>query len=136
MLEEFLDKNHALFEQHYIPIKIDTAKMTHGREVAGRLGKPERSGIPWLVILNAQEEKLITSDGPKGNIGHPYEPHEIEYFLTMLRSTAKDMSEEHLAKIEQALIDAAKALKEAAEARKEAEKKSARPGETLNVPES
>ena len=81
--------------------------MTNGREVAGRLGKPEKSGIPWLVILDAAGEQLMTSDGPKGNIGYPFEPHEIEYFLTMLKSTAK-MGEERLAEVEAALNEAAK----------------------------
>ena len=82
--------------------------MTNGREVAGRLGKPEKSGIPWLVILDAAGEKLITSDGPKGNIGYPFEPHEIEYFLTMLKSTAERMDEGQLADVETALNEAAK----------------------------
>ena len=82
--------------------------MTNGRELAGRLGKPEQSGIPWLVILDAAGEKLITSDGPKGNIGYPFEPHEIEYFLTMLKSTAAGMGEAKLADVETALNEAAK----------------------------
>ena len=82
--------------------------MTNGREVAGRLGKPEKGGIPWLVILDAAGEKLIASDGPKGNIGYPFEPHEIEYFLTMLKSTAERMDEGQLAEVETALNEAAK----------------------------
>ena len=106
-LEEFLDKNHRLFEQNYIPIYLDIAKMTNGREVADRLGKPEQGGIPWMVILDDGGEKLITSEGPKGNVGYPFEPYEIEFFLTMLKSTAKQMSDERLAEIETALNDAA-----------------------------
>ena len=96
--------------------------MTNGREVAGRLGKPEKGGIPWLVILDAAGEKLITSDGPKGNIGYPFEPNEIEYFLTMLKTTATNMSEEQLGKVEESLDQAAKALRQAAEERREAAK--------------
>lgn len=82
--------------------------MTNGREVADRLGKPEQSGVPWMVILDAAGEKLITSDGPKGNVGYPFEPHEIEFFLAMLKSTAKQMSDERLAEIETTLNEAAK----------------------------
>ena len=106
-LEEFLENNHALFEQHFIPLYIDMAKMANGREVADRLGMPKNSGIPWIVILDAAGEKLITSDGPKGNIGYPFEPLEIEFFLTMLKSTAKNMSDERLAEIETALNESA-----------------------------
>jgi hypothetical protein len=111
-LEEFLEKNHRLFEQDYIPIYIDIAKMANGREVANRLGKPEQGGIPWMVILDTAGEKLITSDGPKGNVGYPFEPHEIEFFLTMLKSTAKQMSDERLAEIETALNDAATKIRD------------------------
>jgi hypothetical protein len=99
-LEEFLEKNHGLFEQDYIPLYIDIAKMSHGTEVADRLGKPANAGIPWIVILDAAGEKLITSDGPNGNIGYPFEPHEIEFFLAMLKSTAKHMGDEQLAEVE------------------------------------
>jgi hypothetical protein len=106
-LEEFLEMNHSMFETDYIPVYIDTAKMTNGRDVADRLGKPANSGIPWMVILDAAGEKLINSDGPKGNVGYPYEPHEIEYFLTMLRSTAKHMGDEQIAQVESALNEAA-----------------------------
>ena len=29
------------------------------------------AGIPWMVILDTDGKELISSDGPKGNIGYP-----------------------------------------------------------------
>ena len=81
--------------------------MDHGTEVATRLGKPERSGIPWLVILDSDGNSLVTSDGPKGNIGYPAEPHEIEHFIAMLHKTAKRLSAEQISEIENVLQEAA-----------------------------
>jgi hypothetical protein len=92
-------------------VKIDTDRMTGGRELALRLRGSERGGIPWMTILDEKGEKLITSDGPKGNIGYPFEPHEIDYFLVMLKQTGQHMSSERLAEVERALREAADRLR-------------------------
>lgn len=86
--------------------------MKGGREVALRLRGSERGGIPWMTILDEKGEKLITSDGPKGNIGYPFEPHEIEFFVTMLKATGKQMTAERLAEVEQALRETADRLRQ------------------------
>jgi hypothetical protein len=84
--------------------------MAHGQSVADELGKPRTSGIPWLVIVNKAGEKLITSDGPEGNVGYPFELHEIKHFLHMLKTTSPRMTGERLAAIETALNENAKKL--------------------------
>ena len=77
--------------------------MTNGKEVAARLRKNKRGGIPWMVILDSEEKALITSDGPKGNVGCPVQPHEREYFAQMLRTTKKNISDEELSVVTKAL---------------------------------
>ena len=56
-----------------------------------------------MVILDADGKELISSDGPRGNCGYPLQPHEINHFLQMLRSTSTRMSEEHFTEIKQSL---------------------------------
>ena len=56
-----------------------------------------------MVILDAEGNELITSDGPRGNIGCPIMPHEIEYFMTMIEKTNERYSEDHLNRIAIAL---------------------------------
>jgi hypothetical protein len=99
-----------LFDGDYITVKIDTDRMTHGRSVAEQLrGTPQgRGGIPWIAILDSKGEKLMTSDGPAGNIGYPAEPQEIEHFIAMLRATAKSMTSEQIGQVESLLTEAAK----------------------------
>ena len=65
--------------------------MTNGAEVAARLRKGKRGGIPWMVILDGDGKELITSDGPKGNVGCPVAPHEIAYFMEMIQKTATNL---------------------------------------------
>lgn len=72
---------------------------------------PENAGIPWMAILDADGKTLITSDGPKGNIGFPVEPHEIEHFLAMIRKTAKNLGADELSGLDQVLRETARKLK-------------------------
>ncbi len=112
MLEEFLDKSHQHFESDYVVVKIDIQNMAHGKDVAGRIRKISEGGIPWMVILKSNGDELITSDGPKGNIGYPFQPEEIEHFMTMLKESAKRTTTEQRAAIEEALNENASKIKE------------------------
>ena len=104
VLEAFLDGNQRLFDDNYVMVKIDTETMDKGGDVAERLRKGRiEGGIPWITILDADGNELITSDRPDGsNIGCPILPDEIEYFLTMLRKTST-VTETRLAEIREAL---------------------------------
>ncbi|MBI4586811.1 MAG: hypothetical protein HY717_22580 [Planctomycetes bacterium] len=79
--------------------------------MAKKVRFPENAGIPWMAILDADGKTLITSDGPKGNIGFPVEPHEIEHFLAMIRKTAKNLGADELSGLDQVLRETARKLK-------------------------
>lgn len=104
-LEDFLAREEiaAALGRDYVDVKIDTDRMTHGSEVLKEYRKTDTGGIPWCVILDANGKALVTSDGPKGNIGYPYEPHEIEFFLAMLKQTMRKLDATQLDQIEVAL---------------------------------
>ena len=76
--------------------------------MAQRLRGTDGGGIPWMVILDANGEELITSDGRKGNVGYPVLPHEIEHFIVMLRTTARQMTADQIVQIEESLNERAK----------------------------
>ena len=77
--------------------------MTNGKEVGMRLRGTDRGGIPWITILDAEGKELINSDGPKGNVGCPVQPHERSHFMTMLKKTAQKMSEKDIAVVKEEL---------------------------------
>jgi|TARA_B110000495_G_C22584932_1_gene351047 hypothetical protein len=112
VLEEFLDTNAELFEHDYVVLKIDVEEMQNGGTVATRLRQGREGGIPWITILNADGQEIVTSDGPQGNIGCPITKGECGYFITMIEKSSQHASTEQV-------TDIAKALDEYAQKRRE-----------------
>lgn len=103
MLEKFLQEKTNRLDADFVIVKIDLSETENGEEVGKRLRKSRDGGIPWMVILGADGEEILSSDGPQGNCGYPLQPHEIEHFLNMLRSTSTRMNETQLAEIKRGL---------------------------------
>lgn len=76
--------------------------MEGGEAVMDKLRKDRQGGLPWMVILDGDGNELISSVGPKGNVGCPAEPHEIDHFVDMIKQST-DASEEELTEIRDAL---------------------------------
>ena len=75
-------------DRDYVTIKIDVERNPNGDAVAKRLRRERRGGIPWMVILDADGEELVSSDAPTGNIGCPVQPEEVAWFAEMIRRSA------------------------------------------------
>lgn len=100
-LSQFLREQESLFSKDYLHVKLDH-RWLHCEEVLESF-QDESAGIPWSVILDADGQPLITSDGPDGNIGYPSTEAEIDHFLKMIRETAIRLSEDDLRVFESAL---------------------------------
>lgn len=87
----------------YVTVKIDTDRMKHGKALAARLRRDRQGGIPWMVILDEKGKELITSDGPKGNVGCPIRPEERAFFIEMLEKTSRRMGKEGVVVVKKAL---------------------------------
>lgn len=96
VLSRFMQENSTVFAKDYIDIRIDTMRMTNGEAVAARYESAEAAGIPWMVILDETGKTMISSSGPDGNIGYPYQPAEIAYFIKMLSETRKRLTDAEL----------------------------------------
>ena len=72
--------------------------------------KDRDGGLPWMVILDGDGNELITSVGPKGNVGCPLEPFEIEHFVDMIKQSS-DASDDELTAISEALQSNAKKIR-------------------------
>lgn len=84
---------HTLLQKDYVLLSLDSGKHKNGAAVIEKLrtGHPG-GGIPWLVVLDAAGKQLVTSDGPKGNVGCPVQPDEIAWFRTMLERSKKRLT--------------------------------------------
>ena len=92
----------ALLRKDYVLLSLDS-RNKRGTEVIGKLrAGHDDGGIPWLVVLDAEGKEMVTSDGPKGNIGCPVQPEEIAWFRTMLDRTKKRLTTAELDSIQQA----------------------------------
>ena len=94
-LSRFLERHRSVWEKDYLWVRVD--KRWNGSEEVMKKIQEERGGIPWYAILDSGGEVLAKSDGPKGNIGYPIEPEEIEHFMTMLEETKQRLTPEELA---------------------------------------
>jgi hypothetical protein len=68
--------------------------------VLRRLGG-EDQGLPFFAFLDEKGELIVNSrrDG-RGNIGHPFAPDEIGWFMKMLRKAAPTMGAAELRTVE------------------------------------
>jgi hypothetical protein len=88
--------------QDYILLKIDLDRMAGAKVIDKRIRK-QGGGIPWHAILDAEDKVLITSDGPKGNIGFPVKPTEIAHFIHMIKETSRNITPGQISVIEKTL---------------------------------
>ena len=59
------------------------------------------SSLPHFAFLDSDGTMIVNSNEPgKGDIGHPYEPHEVDWFMTMLARGAPRMTPEEKGVIE------------------------------------
>ncbi len=79
--------------------------MPNGKKVAERLKAGQGGGMPWIAIFASDGERLITSIAPSskgkkgGNIGAPVQPHEIDWFMTMIDRGKKSLKAADMATI-------------------------------------
>jgi beta-lactamase regulating signal transducer with metallopeptidase domain len=103
VLSRFLESQREILSPDYVTIKIDRWRFRNGQQVMRRLRTGKDGGIPWMAILDSKGKTLTTSDGPKGNIGYPGEPEEIDFFLKMLAATAQRITPQQYAALRKSL---------------------------------
>ncbi len=72
--------------------------MKNGASLALKL-RGKTGGIPWITIVTPDLKQLVNSDGPQGNIGCPVTDGEIDWFMTMIAKTAKNLDAKEQATI-------------------------------------
>lgn len=130
-LEAWMERPEVapLLAKQFVDLKIDTDRMIGGADMlkAARsaAGLKEEGGIPWFAFYDAEGKPLESSEGPKGNVGYPYQDDEIAHFARMLEAARTNLSDEDIAKLRDSLAAVRRedeARKAAEKAKKEAEK--------------
>jgi len=96
MLSGLLQRN-CDWQKDYVWVKMDH-RWTGAVEIMQQLREGADGGIPWFAILDAQGNKLATSNLPKSgrNIGFPSEAEGQEHFMNMLKSTRQRMTDQEI----------------------------------------
>jgi hypothetical protein len=75
-----------------------------GDEVLDKLGG-KGAGLPFFAFVDAKGELIVNAkrpvEGKEGgaNIGHPFAPEEVDWFMTMLKKAAPKIAEKETSTI-------------------------------------
>jgi thiol-disulfide isomerase/thioredoxin len=110
-LEAWLAKPEiaSLIGKDFVEVKIDMDRMTGAKEVLARYNADASGGIPWFAILDSKGKEIVNSVGPKGNIGYPGEPHELDHFIAMLTKSKRRLADTDIEDIRKSLLPPPKA---------------------------
>ena len=81
-----------LLVKEFIPLMLDYDRAIGAQDIQKRFTK-ESQGLPWFVFVDGDGQAVISSTGAKGNVGYPWEPHEIAHFKVMLQKAKKRLTD-------------------------------------------
>ena len=111
-LEAFLasESIKPIIDKHFVEIKlvVQENKANKNLENPGadtllkKVGGP--AGLPYFAFIAPDGKTIVNSTRPEsGNIGHPVQPQEIDWFITMLKKAAPKITEPELKTIREQL---------------------------------
>ena len=114
-LEAFLSREDIapIIGREFVDVKLDLSRMTGAQDILKKFNPSDTDGVPWFVLLDSRGEPIVTSNGPKGNIGYPVSSHEIAHFTAMLKQASRKLDSAQIETIERALKADAKKIEAA-----------------------
>ena len=120
-LENYLARPEvaSILDRDFVVLKVDVDRMTRGKDVMKRFRPDDTGGIPWFAFLDSRGTKLATSDIMNGqNVGYPFEPKEIDAFMSTLEGQVRRIEPGQLARLRSSLEAAAQEIKAEQDRRK------------------
>lgn len=88
----------SLLAKDFIDVKIDTDRMTGGKELLAAHCK-EEGGIPWFEFIDESGKSLTDSGLGRKNLGFPSTDEEIASFCAMLTKAKRNLTDSDVASI-------------------------------------
>ena len=77
-----------ILAKEFIPLRLDFDRGIGAPDIQKRY-TTQTQGLPWFAFIDGDGNAVATSTAPKtGNVGFPYEPHEIAYFQEIVEKLA------------------------------------------------
>ena len=103
-----LENVAPLLAKEFVLLKLDYDRDTGAKDIERRYIDKEQ-GLPWFVFVDGDGKQIINSTAPAtGNVGHPYQPNEIDYFETMLKKAQHHLTDADISLLIKILRDDAK----------------------------
>jgi thiol-disulfide isomerase/thioredoxin len=97
LLEKYHDDADVqrVLGKRYVFVKVDAVETPGGEALYKKYTKGKGAGVPYWVVLDPGGKVLIDADdGQKGNVGFPYEPHEVAHYVKALKETYPGLTPE------------------------------------------
>jgi hypothetical protein len=105
LLNRWLDDHRQLLEKEFVMLKIDEGRDLHGQELAEKLTRGRSLGIPFFAFLDKDEQLLIDSCGPTGNMGFMQGYERKRYFRHMLEIARQNLTDDDIDRLLNTLED-------------------------------
>lgn len=97
MLDKFIESDEAkpILKKYFVVAHLTVPDSNGNVGAAKVLEKAggQGQGAPFHAFLNSQGGLIVNSKrNGTANIGYPYEPHEIDWFLVMLKKAVPTMA--------------------------------------------
>jgi len=86
-------------------LKIDNVQDRGGGRVAKRLTQGKPRGVPFHAIFDSDEQMLVDSAGPLGNIGYPSGFEGKKHLRKMLLATRRNLTDAEIDQLVDSLED-------------------------------
>ncbi|MBI4660241.1 MAG: hypothetical protein HY735_15490 [Verrucomicrobia bacterium] len=97
MLDKFIESEEAkpVLDKHFVVAHLtvpDSAGNAGASKILEQVGG-HNQGMPFHAFLNSKGDLIVNSKrNGQSNIGYPYEPHEIDWFMVMAKKAAPGMT--------------------------------------------
>ena len=105
LLNRWLDDHREVLDKEFVMLKIDDVLDLNGHEIAAEITRGKFVGVPFFAFYDEDEQMLIDSDGPTGNIGFMSGYENKRHFRKMLEKGKQVLTSDDVEKILNSLPD-------------------------------
>ncbi len=99
LLNRWLDDHREMLEKEFVMLKVDDVRDLYGAEIVGAITGERPYSIPFFAFFDEEQELLINSIAPTGNIGFMSGFEGKRHFRKMLEQGNRRLTDEEIARL-------------------------------------